>query len=262
MESQRCVLLAAVLGLTGLTCCGGGKNRSAPAAGEQPEAAARPAVPTRLPIDANETPAARIERGGFALAKFDGDHLTHCWQVSVAAANPVVSLDGLALMIAEDVLIASDGGESVLANNGTRSLTALLAAISRDGDDLSALNRGKPMSAADIAQLREGVAKLATVPLAELSNGDLAKVESCDMPGRVALGLCHLEDKNEVVAWSLDHVHFDVRTTSDTDAGMKTCLTLGGHWTAQDPNNRDVAMERLRQHSAQLRKVLEQQPRP
>jgi hypothetical protein len=47
--------------------------------------------------------------------------------------------------------------------------------------------------------------------------------------------------------------HFDVASTSDSDAGFKTCLVLGGKWSAPAENNTAAALARARQQALKLR---------
>lgn len=92
--------------------------------------------------------------------------------------------------------------------------------------------------------------------LAQLvKRGEIAKVDSCDMPGHAVLGTCLVEDAAPGASWRMVRRYYSVTATIDSDAAFKRCLGWQGKWSAPDPESEGVAHERLRQHALRLQEA-------
>jgi hypothetical protein len=236
------------------------------------------------------TPAPVADTASIAIASFKGDHLRDCTAASVSFARPpqaagsTITADQAAILLAEEALSAVDSGDGSMLVPGTGSqtweskskLTQIFAMLSRPDllDHAGADAKLSGSAAKSKKDEAEVSAMLKVVQAAkwpfdnykdEIKRGELAKVDSCSFPDRVSFGSCAIEDvlvvhehldpsKAKIVdlQWRIQRFNFDVNV-ADTDAPMKSCLLLGGKWTAKSSNDPDVARERLRQHAGQIR---------
>jgi hypothetical protein len=224
-----------------------------------------------------------VQTASIAVATFRGEHLQGCLQVvvTVTRANDFavapaynVTPEQAAMLMLDDALIAfanpKDGKSTFV---GARQIMARI---------LLTLTTGRPIplnSAAAAKVIKELTVGARWPPKdreEQVKSGELARVESCAFPDRTPLGACAIESTAtgstpgpadpeaklhfdvapaSELALRVDRYHFDVASTSDSDAGMKTCLALGGKWSAPSRSDPATARERARQHAGQLREL-------
>lgn len=232
------IVLAVVFG------CSDGKKSSAESAASS---APRPAEKVEKAQEPTRRTLTQLTRG---FAKFKGDALVKCAQATVmfdAKLKPTgLTAEELVILFAEDALMAAEGEEE----------TALGAA--EDKTQFTSTFRkmmfeNAPDQQKAVEQVRTGLQEgLKPENLKKLA---LVRVDACDFPNRVPLGLCLVGDASTDFGWSTEVLHYDVGSTNDSDAGMKNCLMMGGKWTAA--NGRDAARERAKQHALELNKKLQ-----
>ena len=231
-----------------------------PAAG-QGEQTHGTTVPTPRPSE----PAKPIEpqdTASMSVAVFRGNNLTECVEARVITrmsdngepffAAHHVTAHHIVLILAEDILVMGTGGRSTLAAGKPSVFTEFFTKGIMPNSETSKDGRvgSKPvvMDEKVLAGIKwppESLAKL-------VEKGEMASVASCASMNRIALGTCTLKQSALTLEWTVTRQHFDVRSTSDTDAGLRHCLLIGGEWSQPAADDPAAARERLRQRAATL----------
>lgn len=273
-------MVTLVIGAALATAC------ESPELQRSPVARAPPSLPTHsdaavLPAHADAaSPDAQllaIETASAAAATFGGDDLRNCVEVAVTVTRPKdqpynptynVTAEQMAILALDNALTAFADPKIKFAAGSWEATTKALLPITA----------GRPAQPEN-AELAKVIKKLrldAHWPPDNLekqtSSGELAKVDSCMVPGRIRLGTCLFEGSATGadlprpdaqfrwdvaaaagLAMRVGRYHFDVASTEDSDVGFKTCLVLGGKWSAPAENDTAAALERARQHALKLR---------
>ncbi len=268
---MQTALAGSVIGLLGCgSSSGDGERQEVRSVPEPSNTATRNAPPDAAIVlaDARPLPKDTAEAASLAVARFKGDNLKECVAVQVSlvrpgqrgltqtdAALPLVEAKHLAVVLADDAL--SLGGATVLERGGKETISRFSAAVAEASWPNLA---GKVKGESDPTMVRE-VAAVSWPPphrAKDAQRGELAAVDTCALPNRIALGTCEVQDSTTTetgvhLEWSLTRYHFDIRSTTETDSGLKTCLRIGGKWSTPAKDDADATMERLRQRSEGLR---------
>jgi hypothetical protein len=252
------VIVAATPGTEG---CG----KTEPTIGQSEVTSAPAVVPAAAQPPTTPTSTSHVEKSRIAVASFKGEHLQECMLVAVTIGRPLgnradgkaepwasLTAEQFALLLLDDGLTAVQNGSSVLRAGGKETLTKNMASFADGKTD------------EEKAAITETIKQLEGDAIAEQFKKDgLLRVENCEFPGRMPLGTCLIEDSVKTessieLAWAISRFHYDVSSTADSDAGMKSCLTLGGNWVAPAQDDPAAAHERVRQRTRQLRGLLDE----
>jgi len=198
-------------------------------------------------VVATDASVAKLDQVTRAIAEFDGDQLNICAQATLTHAS-TLEVNGLtpqeaALLLVDEGLGAAGGGETLIGEaSDRRKITAAWRKLIFEATAEDAKKGVDLMRAA----ITEG-----TKPEAMKKEGRV-HTETCEFPNRTPLGLCTLSDAVEDFGFALAVLHFDVKSTTDSDSAMKNCMAVGGKWTAASGDA--AAMERARQHALDLQK--------
>jgi hypothetical protein len=210
-----------------------------------------------------------MEQSSFAIARFKGDRLTKCVAADVivrrqpGAGNHAANGVGpqkLALVLADEGEALD--GDSELGGLGNERYGAFVGGLANG--DTPFIDAKDTKSKAELSHFVEELRKQewgVTAHKEAIKKGELAQVPSCKFPDRTPLGQCALGGSWEApgfdgVTWKIGILHFDVGSTIDSDSAMKTCLKVGGKWTAADNSDPNVFRERMHQHTGALRDIV------
>lgn len=261
----RCggLLLAALFLLTVDACKPKGENpTSGPAVVPAQKATPLPppVVPTSVPLPK--------ESATLAVATFAGEHLQECIGITVSltgkpAFNGPKWLDSnqLATLWMDDYWVSAHKNGKVrtlLKDLGPKGI--LLETMLFSGR-MSVSDKGDPMGEALAGLRNDAMAQVSKIkevnwPLTwmkpKIESGELTPLETCKFQHRTHLGICLIEVSHPNASVRIEHQYYSVSKSIDSDEGLKSCLKLGGKWTAADPSDSAVARERLRQHARKL----------
>jgi len=257
-------LLLSVLFLLTLDACKPKAESPAPA----PEAVSAP-KPTPLPppVVPTAVPVAK-ESATLAVAKFAGEHLQECVGITVSlTGKPAfngpkwLGSNQIAIILMDDYLLSAAQHGKVQTGLKDEGIGGLLIYTMRISGRFSMNDKGEPLGELP-ADLRNGMTALVSRhketkwPIAwmkpKIQSGELVPLEVCKFPHRTHLGICLIEKSNPNASIHIEHQYYSVSKSVDSDEGLKSCLKLGGKWTAADPTDSAVARERLRQHARKL----------
>lgn len=260
-------LLLSVLFLLTLDACKPKGENPAPG----PEVVSAP-KPTPLPLPPppvvpTAAPVAK-ESATLAVAKFAGEHLQECVGVTISlSGKPAfngpkwLSSNQIAIILMDDYLLSAGQNrktKTLLKDAGIGDL--LFYAMCYSGR-LSMNDKGEQIGELPADLRNEAIAlvsrhKETIWPIAwmkpKIEAGELVPLEVCKFPHRTHLGICLIEKSHPNASLRIEHQYYSVSKSIDSDEGLKSCLKLGGKWTAADPSDSAVARERLRQHARKL----------
>lgn len=136
------------------------------------------------------------------------------------------------LLVDELRTIDDPKAHSILRDAGLDAFTAMLAEL---------------LSVSDSKRLQDMKAKISLSKRNQF-------VEAC--PEHVELGRCEVQSSSAELTWTAIIHRYDATSTRDSDASMRQCLTLGGHWSAPARDDVDASMEAARQHALALKQLL------
>lgn len=257
-------LLLSVLFLLAIDACKPkGEN---PAPGPEVVSAPKP-TPLPPPVVPTAAPVAK-ESATLAVAKFAGEHLQECVGVTISlTGKPAfngpkwLSSNQIATLWMDDYLLSAGQNrktKTLLKDVGIGNL--LFYAMCYSGR-LSMNDKGEQIGELPADLRNEAIAlvsrhKETIWPIAwmkpKIEAGELVPLEVCKFPHRTHLGICLIEKSHPNASLRIEHQYYSVSKSIDSDEGLKSCLKLGGKWTAADPSDSAVAQERLRQHARKL----------
>jgi hypothetical protein len=165
--------------------------------------------------------AVELTRG---IATFRGDVLVACAEATVAHPRTGIpsgiTAEELALLLADDGVVAGHGGQSLLG--GTPDRTQLTAQFR---EMMFAVPPARLGALADTqTAIRERLDPVA------LKARDAVRVERCELAARTPFATCEIDERASDLRWSVSIRHFDRAATHDRDAAMKHCLAIRGAW--------------------------------
>lgn len=264
-KSVRCGgLLLSVLFLLTLDACK--PKAESPARGPEVVSAPKP-TPLPPPVVPTGAPVAK-ESATLAVAKFAGEHLQECVGITVSlTGKPAfngpkwLSSNQISALLMDEYLLYSytnGKGRTLLKKVGSEGMLVMEMILS---GRVTMQQSGKPageLSADQKNMMISEVSKYKEINFPagwmkpKIESGEFAMIETCKFSYRVHLGRCVIEQSNPSASFFMEHQYYSVSKSIDSDEGLKSCLKLGGKWTAADPSDSAVARERLRQHARKL----------
>lgn len=201
-----------------------------------------PRVMDPLPASSAETLPPRVSddasveaEGRGALLRFKGDVLTDCFESSVRQSlevkTPVERMAGAAGFAAAETYM----------NRLTDKFSDTMMPLLEESEKRTTVPTLGPWPPKDFAD--------------QFRRGELAFADACPSD-RVVLGSCLLVASSRKITVVTTHLHLDVASTRDSDAGMRACIVEGGQWKAVARRDADASMESMRQHAADLERLL------
>ena len=273
---MRALLLVALMAVG----CDAGRPSGKPPSGTpgtpslqppQPAAQPPPAAPPSMMQPAPPPAAQRAQSAAaLAVATFKDENMTECSTVTVVTTPPAdpaarwFTPEQGALVVLDEMKVTADGGDSV----GDPAKVALFLdrdAFMKEMKETAAKEKPHKQHKSEAetdAALNKFVAKMSAQlswppksMAADLKKGTIARVDSCEFPGRTVLGMCSVGASAGGASWTYVQRHYSVAATIDSDAALKRCLKLKGKWSAPSAESDEVAHERLRQHATQLQRA-------